>query len=197
MGDFLFNVVNVLMVCVLLDMQFIWLMFIYDFNVWQVLELVGLVGFEWFEVIVYQYFFVFYIEYCVFCCFFLDGIDYINCGYFCELYWVVLKDECGVQYLVMVDVGCCNMVFEGCLQVVGVYLFDWLDVGLCDFCFEFVYELFEQVCEVIVVYWVFLNGEIGGLELENCLCGMVDQGVMEGSFFVFEGFDVLFVLLMF
>ncbi|MHA0037300.1 U32 family peptidase [Deinococcus sp. PESE-13] len=190
-GDFSLNAANVLTARALLDMQLTRLTPTHDLNARQVAELAGLVGPERLEVIAYQHLPVFHTEHCVFCRFLSDGTDYTNCGHPCESHRVALKDERGVQHPVMADVGCRNTVFEGRPQIAGTHLRDWLDAGLRDFRLEFVHESPEQVREVIAAHRAFLNGEIGGVELENRLRVVADQGVTEGSLFVPEGFDVL------
>ncbi|WP_414657117.1 DUF3656 domain-containing U32 family peptidase [Deinococcus sp. VB343] len=190
-GDFSLNAANVLTARALLDMGLTRLTPTHDLNARQVAELAGLVGPERLEVIAYQHLPVFHTEHCVFCRFLSSGTDYTNCGHPCESHKVALKDERGVQHPVMADVGCRNTVFEGRPQVAGTHLQTWLDAGLQHFRLEFVHESPEQVREVIAAHRAFLNGEIGGLELENRLREVSEQGVTEGSLFVPEGFDVL------
>ncbi|MDO4246605.1 MAG: DUF3656 domain-containing protein, partial [Deinococcus sp.] len=190
-GDFSLNAANVLTARALLDMGLTRLTPTHDLNARQVAELAGLVGPERLEVIAYQHLPVFHTEHCVFCRFLSSGTDYTNCGHPCESHKVALKDERGVQHPVMADVGCRNTVFEGRPQVAGTHLQTWLDAGLQHFRLEFVHESPEQVREVIAAHRAFLNGEIGGLELENRLREVSEQGVTEGSLFVPDGFDVL------
>lgn len=190
-GDFSLNAANVLTTRALLDMGLTRLTPTHDLNARQIAELAGLVGPEKLEVIAYQHLPVFHTEHCVFCRFLSDGTDYTNCGHPCESHKVALRDERGVQHPVMADVGCRNTVFEGRPQVAGTHLQDWLDAGLRHFRLEFVHESPEQVREVIAAHRALLNGEISGLELENRLRSVSEQGVTEGSLFVPEGFDVL------
>jgi U32 family peptidase len=140
------------------------------------------------EVVVHCKMPIFHTEHCVFARFLTRGNSYVDCGHACTRNTLHLRDERGMDNLVLADMGCRNTVFAAQAQS-GVHsLKQWQSLaGIRRFRVELVDERPEDASIVVQAYVDCLKGNIKANDVWEILQEITDSngrrsGVSLGSF---------------
>lgn len=180
-GDFSFNVANVLTADYLLERYKLERVTAsYDLNADQLVDLLRSAPSAWFEITLHQHMPMFHMEHCVFCAFLSNGKDFRDCGRPCESQQVKLRDRVGTEHVLVADAGCRNTVFNGVAQTGAEYAQRLMQAGARHFRLEFLNEGPEQVRQAIAQYRQLLAGDISGSQLWRTLNVQSKLGVTRG-----------------
>ncbi|HEY9703958.1 MAG TPA: U32 family peptidase, partial [Allocoleopsis sp.] len=180
-GDFSFNVANVLTAEYFKKLGLERVTVSYDLNNNQIQDLLRSCNTDYLEVTIHQNMPMFYMEHCVFCAFLSEGTDYTNCGRPCEKHQVKLRDRVGTEHILKADAGCRNTVFNGVAQTGAESVDKLIELGLGYLRIEFLEETGFEVRKTIALYQQLLEGEISGTELWRELKLQNQIGVTRGN----------------
>jgi U32 family peptidase len=168
LGDFSLNAANALTVAELLSAGLERVTASYDLNansIAQMGEFLGPSLSSKLEVVVHCKMPIFHTEHCVFARFLTKGNSFLDCGHVCTRNTIHLRDERGLDNLVLADMGCRNTVFSAQAQS-GVHsLKQWQAAGIRRFRIELVDEGPEDSVEVVRAY-------------SDCVAGFIKAGVV-------------------
>jgi U32 family peptidase len=193
-GDFSLNAANALTVSELLSFGLERVTASYDLNANAITQMGKLLQqidgsiASRLEVVVHCKMPIFHTEHCVFARFLTRGNSYVDCGHACTRNTLHLRDERGMDNLVLADMGCRNTVFAAQAQS-GVHsLMQWQTLaGIRRFRVELVDERPEDASTVIQAYVDYLKGGIKASAVWEILQEIPDSngrraGVSLGSF---------------
>lgn len=190
LGDFSLNAANALTVSELLSAGLERVTASYDLNansIAQMGEFLGPSLSSKLEVVVHCKMPIFHTEHCVFARFLTKGNSFLDCGHVCTRNTIHLRDERGLDNLVLADMGCRNTVFSAQAQS-GVHsLKQWQAAGIRRFRIELVDEGPEDSVEVVRAYSDCAAGFIKASVVWDLLQDIRDSngrsaGVSLGSF---------------
>eukprot|EP00793_Prasinoderma_coloniale_P003488 PRCOL_00006724-RA len=138
------------------------------------------------EAVVWQHLPVFHTEHCVFCRFLSDGDNRSNCGEPCERHSVRIRDDTGLEHLVLADQGCRNTVFSAKAQSGARDARALADAGFGSLRIELVDESPADTRMILEGFRGLLMGDLDEDELWHALEGVRDgsgraQGITRGS----------------
>jgi len=155
-GDFSLNAVNSLTIAEMLENGGLTsITASYELSANSITELAKVMGpkkARQLEVVAHAHLPIFHTEHCVFARFLSKGNSYLDCGHVCTKNTVHLRDQNGLDNLVLADMGCRNTVFSAEAQS-GVHsLKDWKEAGVGRIRLELVDENEENVKKILKGY---------------------------------------------
>ena len=162
LGDFSLNAANALTASELLLAGLQRVTASYDLNANSIANMGELLGpmASRLEVVVHCKMPIFHTEHCVFARFLTKGDSFLDCGHACTRNTIHLRDERGLDNLVLADMGCRNTVFAAQAQS-GVHsIQQWQTAGIRRFRIELVDEGPEDSTELVRAYADCLQGFI-------------------------------------
>jgi len=102
----------------------------------------------------------FHNSHCVYAHLLSQGRDFRTCGRPCEKHRLALRDYAGHEHPVVVDAGCRNTVFNALAQSAAPLVHELVELGVCRFRVEFVWERADEVVRTLAAYRGLLRGEL-------------------------------------
>jgi collagenase-like PrtC family protease len=139
------------------------------------------------EVVAHMKMPIFHTEHCVFARFLSNGNSYLDCGHVCTHNNVHLRDQTGLDNLVLADMGCRNTVFAAQAQSGVQSVRQWVEAGVGRIRVELVDEGAEDAETIVAGYIGVLAGTTKPSVVWESLQYMRDSngraaGVSLGSF---------------